>query len=212
MKSSRLFLFFAILLNCLTCCTVSYADSLPSLTGESKISYFDFKDLCVAKHHHSDSSCNSNHHRHHRGPFKHFETAVTINITMTIPQLSGAVPLGASVNVTPFAIAPNGKITKGDTTNVVPSNALVQPLNGIVISEPLKGNYVIGYFVSLAENSPNFSPVTIGNFSGVVLNDQVGDHTQTITFPVQTLFLASTAGPSDILAVTANFPIVDFSL
>lgn len=148
--------------------------------------------------------------RPRRESFRCFGESVSVNITMTIPQLSGIVPLGANVDVTPFAIAPNGVIIKGIPTNIVPSNGLIVPLNSIEIAKPRRGNYVIGYFVTLGTGSPTFSNTTIANFSGVLLNNPVGSNTQTITFPVQTLFLASIVNPEDVLTVTANFPIFNF--
>jgi hypothetical protein len=177
---------------------------------QHEFSYTDFKK-CEQKamidcHHGSSDSCS---HEHHQiAPFRHFGESVTISITMTIPQLSGTVPVGANVDVTPFAIAPNGEIIKGAPTNVVPATALIAPLNGVVIPHPIRGNYVIGYYVTLGSGSPTFPVNTIGNFSGVLLNNPVGHHTQTITFPVQTLFFAPLVLPTDVLTITANFPIV----
>lgn len=167
----------------------------------------------VAKKHHIakknavavDTSGNA----HHEYPvFRHFGKPVTISMTMTIPQLSGTVPTGASIDVTPYAIAPNGKLFKGEMTNIVPANALITPLNNVVIPKPLRGNYVIGYFMTLGEGSPLFPPTTLANFSGLVVNNQVGNETETITIPVQTLFLATTGAATDVMTVSANFPIV----
>ena len=137
-----------------------------------------------------------------------FDEPVTINITMTIPQLIGPVPTGGNLDVTPFAIAPNGKLIEGAPTNIVPQSALIQSLNPVVVEHPKEGNYVIGYFMSLGPASPVFSVNTIANFSGLVLNNPVGDKFQTITIPIQTLFLSSLATANDVLTVTANFPIV----
>lgn len=146
----------------------------------------------------------------HSRLFRSFGESVTLDITMTIPQLSGIVPMGANVNVTPFAIAPNGRVSKGLATNIVPSSGLITPLNSIVIPNPLIGNYVIGYYITLGAGSPTFPGNTLANFSGVLLNNPIGSNNQTITFPVQTLFLAPIADPEDVLTVTANFPIINF--
>lgn len=148
--------------------------------------------------------------RPRRGPFRYFGESVSVNITMTIPQLSGIVPVGANVDVTPFAITPNGVIIKGVPANIVPSNALAIPLNSIEIAKPRRGNYVIGYFVTLGAGSSNFPNTMIANFSGVLLNNPFGSNTQAIAFPVQTLFLVSIVNPEDVLTVTANFPIFNF--
>lgn len=155
------------------------------------------------------SASHGSSHRHHRHSHEHLCENVTINIVLTIPQLTGTVPTGANVDVTPFAIAPNGEIIRGTSTNIVPANALVQPLNAVTVPKPRLGNYVIGYFITLGSNSPTFPTNTIANFSGVVLNTPIGPLNQTITFPVQTLFLASLASQNDELTVTANFPIVN---
>lgn len=159
----------------------------------------------------SESSSHHHHHHHHRHPvFKRFGEPVTISMTMTIPALSGPVPVGGNFDITPFAIAPNGQVFRGTPTNIVPVNALVVPLNSVGIPRPIKGNYVVGYFMTLGVGSPVFSNTTIGNFSGVILNNPVGSFTETITFPVQTLFLASSMVPTDVLTVSANFAIVKF--
>lgn len=154
------------------------------------------------------NTTNSDHHEY--PVFKHFGKPVTISMQMTIPQLIGTVPTGANIDVTPYAIAPNGKLFKGEPTNIVPSNGLISPLQNVVIPKPLRGNYVIGYFMTLGEGSPLFPPSVIGNFSGVVVNNQVGNETETITIPVQTLFLATTAADTDVITVSANYPIVCF--
>ncbi len=142
--------------------------------------------------------------------FSCFGESVTVNITMTIPLLSGTVPEGANVDITPFAIAPNGVIIKGVPTNIVPSNALAIPLYSLVFPKPLRGNYVIGYFMTLGAGSPVFPFNTIANFSGILLNNPVGSNTQTISFPIQTLFLATMVNPEDVMTVSANFPIFNF--
>jgi len=178
--------------------------------GQYEISYTDLKKLDHSSSSHHDSSEDS----HHSGKssFKRYGRSVTINITATIPLLSGAIPSGANVDLTPFAIAPNGEITRGIPTNIVPSSALITALNSVVIPRPLQGNYVIGYFVTLGTGSPTFPFNTIANFSGVLLNNPVGNHTQTVTLPVQTLFLASLEGSTDVLTITGNFPIVHMGL
>ncbi|MBA3239305.1 MAG: hypothetical protein H0T62_13310 [Parachlamydiaceae bacterium] len=159
----------------------------------------------------SSSHCRGHHHHKHCRPaFKHFGESVTISMTMTIPALSGPIPEGGNFDVTPFAIAPNGKLFKGTSINIVPASGLVTALNCVVIPRPLKGNYVVGYFLTLGVGSPVFSNTTIANFSGVIFNNPVGSFTETITFPVQTLFLGSSSVPTDVLTVSANFPIVKF--
>jgi len=139
--------------------------------------------------------------------FTPLEEPIEITITLTIPQLIGIIPIDGNLDITPFAIGPNGKFYRGAVTNIIPSSALIQPLNTVVISDPVEGNYVVGYFVALGENSPTFPPSAIANFSGVILNNTVGGFDQTITFPVQTLFIGSLAGENDLLTVTANFPV-----
>ncbi|MBS0656016.1 MAG: hypothetical protein JSR46_09580 [Verrucomicrobia bacterium] len=141
-------------------------------------------------------------------PFECFGHTVVIDMTMTIPQMVGPVPTGGNLDVTPFAIAPNGKLFKGDKTNIVPAAGLIQSLNAVSLDKPLEGNYVVGYFVTLGATSPPFSVATIANFSGVLLSVQVGPHKQTITIPVQTIFLSSTSDTNEVLTISANFPIV----
>jgi hypothetical protein len=160
------------------------------------------------KHKHNKS--HNHHHHHHHREFKRFEESVTVSMTMTIPALSGPVPVGGNFDVTPFAIAPNGKVFRGASTNIVPSSALIVPLNSVVIPHPIKGNYVVGYFLTLGAGSPVFSTTTLANCSGVILNNPVGSFTETITFPVQTLFLGASTSPTDVLTVSANFPIIHF--
>lgn len=137
----------------------------------------------------------------------HSHKDITINMTLTIPQLVGPIPVGGNLDVTPFAISPRGKIFLGKSTNIVPASGLIQDLKTVKIRHCILGNYTIGYFITLGSDSPPFSSSTIANFSGVVLNNPVRTYKQTITFPVQTLFLASLMGAQDRLTITANFPI-----
>lgn len=141
--------------------------------------------------------------------FKHFGEQVTLDIIMTIPQLNQPAPPGGNLDVTPFAIGPNGKIYRGEVTNIVPTTGgFVQALNPVKIPHPVQGNYVIGYFITLGAGSPIFNPNTIGNFSGVLINNAVGALFQSVTFPVQTLFINVLSSDADVLTVTGNFPIV----
>lgn len=130
-----------------------------------------------------------------------------INMTMTIPQLVGPIPIGANLNVTPFAIGPDGKFYRGNAINIIPDTGFIQDLNPVIVVDAVEGNYTVGYFVALGPNSPTFEPTVIANFSGVIFNNPVNTFDQTITFPVQTLFLGSLLSPNDILTITANFPI-----
>ncbi len=140
--------------------------------------------------------------------WKNFKQAVEINITMTIPQLIGPIPEGGNLDITPFAIGPCGKLVKGTPTNIVPANAFIQSLNPIKINDPVQGNWITGYIITLGQTSPVFSFTTAANFSGVILNNPVGNKLQTITIPPQTLFLSSAATNADKLIVSANFPII----
>lgn len=180
---------------------ISYEDLM---TARSSSENFMNSDLVLIDKAHSHS------HHHRSSEFRRFGESVTISMTLTIPALSGPVPVGGSLDATPFAIAPNGKLFKGTPTNFTPAAAFILPLNNVVIPHPIKGNYVVGYFLTLGATSPVFSNSTIANFSGVILNNPVGSFTETITFPVQTLFLASSMSPTDVLTVSANFPIVHF--
>src|SRR4051812_23325071 len=45
--------------------------------------------------------------------FKKIHEPVIINMIMTIPQLSGPIPERGSLQITPFAIGPNGNISVG---------------------------------------------------------------------------------------------------
>lgn len=132
---------------------------------------------------------------------------VTLHITMTIPDMIGIVPVGGNLDVTSFAIGPNGDIFLGDPINIVPAPAFEQALDPVVIRHPVRGNYVIGYFITPGTNSPVFPLNTIANFSGVVLNNVVEANRQSVTFPVQTLFLGVLENKADLLIVTGNFPI-----
>jgi hypothetical protein len=190
-------------------CQISHADMVKAKASSENSMNID-ADL-LFKGEDSSSNCSKHHHHKHQHPvFERFGESVTISMTLTIPALSGPVPVGGNFDVTPFAIAPNGKLYKGIPTNIVPANAFIAPLNNVVISRPINGNYVVGYFLSLGVESPVFSNTTIGNFSGVIFNNPVGSFTETITFPVQTLFLSSSEYPTDVLTVSANFPIVKF--
>lgn len=188
-------------------CQISHADLVAAKASSENSMDADL----LFKGEDSSSNCSKHHHRKHCHPvFKRFDESVTISMTLTIPALSGPVPVGGNFDVTPFAIAPNGKLFKGTPTNIIPSNGLVAALNNVVIPHPIKGNYTVGYFLTLGVGSPVFSNTTIANFSGVIFNNPVGSFTETITFPIQTLFLSSSAVPTDVLTVSANFPIVNF--
>lgn len=139
--------------------------------------------------------------------FKRFGSSVTINITMTISVFSPAAPVGASLDITPFAIGPDGKLFQGEVTNIVPSSLFFQALNPVKINRPVRGNYVVGYFIRLGPGSPLF-PNALGNFGGVIINDVVGNQNQTVSFPGQALFVNALTTAADVLTVTGNFPIV----
>lgn len=209
--------FFTFLCLPLIMLSISLFSSINAYEGPDLNNVIPLYDLINAGKHASQTSADAVtmkhhgqwHHHHHRrhSTFESISESLAIDITMTIPQMIGTIPSGANLDVTPFAISPNGRIFRGTPTNIVPASGLIQALNTIDIKRALQGNYVIGYFVTLGNGSPTFSPSVISNFSGVVLNNPVGSQQQTITIPVQTLFLASLASPIDVLAITANFPV-----
>lgn len=184
----------------LLCAMTIFAPCTAENTLTKTFAKADSIDVSRAKHRHC----------HHKRSeiFKPFGESVTVNIVMTIPQLIGPVDPGQTLDITPFAIGPNGKIYKGGVTNIIPVSLLVQPLDPVIIPHPVQGNYVIGYYVTLGEGSTIFSPNTLANFSAVLLNNPVGDQLQSITFPVQTLFLGLLESEADVLTITGNFPIV----
>lgn len=153
-----------------------------------------------------DIVASSHCHKGNRTGFKPFGESVSITITMGIPILVGPVPVGANLDITPYAIAPNGRVYRGTATNIVPATGFNAVLSPVEIPKPIEGNYVTGYFVTLGAGSPVFTAAI--NFSAFILANPVGNFTQSVTMSPQTLFMTYLTGPLDVMTTTVNFPII----
>ncbi|MGZ3633809.1 MAG: hypothetical protein ACXWM7_05985 [Parachlamydiaceae bacterium] len=92
------------------------------------------------------------------------EGSVTLNYRVSLAEIPTAETNGCVLNFTPFATGPDGKVHVGETTSLV---FPLQNFNGLdlqplMLSNPYKGNYTVGYFVSL---EPSANPLSIAGFA-----------------------------------------------
>lgn len=141
--------------------------------------------------------------------FKHSPDDVTISLNMLYGISGGTVPVSSNYIVSPFAIAPNGKIFRGGPQTIVFANSELTglPLNPVVIPKALYGNYFVGYEISLAIGSAPASPDTVYNFFGNIRSNPVGTQRESITLPSQLLPLGPLLTPSQVVRVTGGFVV-----
>lgn len=129
-----------------------------------------------------------------------------LHMTLTISATVGTVPVGYNVDVTPFAISPQGKKYVGASTNIpISGSAIVQPLNGVFVPHLIEGTYTVGYDVRLGVGSP----LPVGNlgaiFNDIVLTKHVfGLRKETVNSGFVALLFSDLTTPSDVLTVSAN--------
>jgi hypothetical protein len=92
------------------------------------------------------------------------EGPVTLNYRVSLQEIPVPETNGCVLNFTPFATGPDGKVHVGETTSLL---FPLQNFNGLdlqplTLSNPHKGNYTVGYFVSL---DPSANPLSIAGFA-----------------------------------------------
>lgn len=149
-----------------------------------------------------------NHFHGQENDFKKSPNNVILNINAFYGIVTFPVPAAGIYNFTPFAVAPNGKVFRGEPTSLVlaTNNFVGIPLNPVLIPHPIYGNYFVGYEVSLAVGSPPAAS-TVYNFFGSIRSNPVGNLRESVNFPTQQLPLGPLLTSSDFFSVTTNFII-----